>query len=1326
MANGAAWMARKLSDLERKVDAVSRGPRLGNASLDNGNIPVYDEDGNVRLRFGAQDDGTHALKYVQGPPPPAPLAPVVSVDGPVIRVQFVGLSETVPEDFHRVEVHLAGPSGDILSEDSVAASMVASLQDEAVLMATETGQHQVALVAVSMSSAKSVQSPVVTADVELVNLKGALDAVLDNSRGGSNYYTPTPPPGTDHGPDDLWFDTSVDPDTGLTSYTVHRWDPDAQEWVSLEDERVGALEEAQRTFEETVTGELSSAHQAAQNAQAAADSAAEAAGTAQTAADSAQAEAEAAAQAATDKAAAAQAAAEAHANAVAEDERLAAIAAASDDATAKAAAAQAAAEAAAAADAKAKADAAQAAAEAKAAAAQAAADDADAKAEAAQGAAADAMDRANEAHTRAGNAEDAAADAMQAATHNAKNLWSTAKPSGTAPRGTIWFKIDNTTKNVIGQWQQTAGSDTAFGSNWEPRQLTDALFDNIDAGKINTGYLDVAALIRAGAITADKILVGGAGNLLTNPGFTGDGAGWNISAYNPQITESGGPTGEPVLSIQHSSGGAVFPYLGGLGQSASASFAPDLTVVESGKRYAASVWVRAEVDIPVGNAGMGFRLRELGAATLGWSNPSTVTNREVIPANTWAKVQGDFLVPTDTGTWNRLAFGLRANGALNGQRVEFSAPVLLPMVGSTLIEPGSINTGHILAGAITAESGIISSIDAGVITVGFLNGARIEAGTIDTEQLAFGAATGDILSADALNFKTATGLDIRSSSFRAGDSVEITSGYGIRQFGPDGALNVSLPSDGSEAKFRGDLSARTLTATGRMSIQGPGAVSSGGTLELESGVVPPVQAPQVKLEWDRTVLPELDDTEFASGLTFGDGHFWRVITTSTPLSEGGRVRVEKLSPSGALVDGWDTTFRVGVNGVTFLNGLLYILAGRLPAVYGSNKYVDRVVVAYNTAGVEQRRWEYPHYGTGTYQPGIGNDGTNIVIYQSWVNGDMTYRKFNPTTGALRSTHDMPGKMRSNCTGIAFGTFDYADGAKVIIARERVDLMAFVCYDDSPGAEDDVPRSWHAGNLEVPVGLAWDGSRFHSLDQAGNLVSYQSRSSTHHNGNNTDDWWIGNTWWDGVDGGSQTTLGPATRFTWHHRAKINVRAVDPPPGVEGWILYIARHTSTPGDDLFHWVWRLQVSDGNWAFTMPNVVSYWGGTEGPPASNTFPNATPGEIHSVLGNFRVDGTGAGEWGPLTFHQDGSMTGIPKVAGGQVLIPAADGTAGNPVTVTFPAGLFQAQPAVTLTADSSSPSSIQGVTVREATATSMDVRLLRTGSFNTVLHWTAIERTD
>jgi hypothetical protein len=498
MANPLDPIVRDLAEVKRQLAGRSQ---LNHSSLENTAIPVYDGDGTERLRIGAQDDGTHAIVYVQGPPPPRPTAPVVSVDGPVVRVRWDGIlmGGHIPEDFARIDVHFALASEDLEDASAVRGNLATSAGNETVLAATQTGTYRVGLVAMSQSRARSEMSDVVEVDVTLVDIEGALDAVVENARGGSNHYTPTPPPGLDHGPDDLWFDTSVDPETGLTSYEAHRWDEDAQEWVSIGDQRTQAIQDAQREFESVVTQELSTA-----------DDAAAAAGTAQSTANTARAEAES-------KAAAAQQAAEAHAEAVAESERLAAIAAASDDATAKAAAAQAAATAAAALDAKTKADAAQAAAEAKAQTAQNAAD-------AAQAAADDARQRADAAHSAAGSASEAAEAAMQAATHNAKNLWSTSDPSGTAPRGTIWFKIDPTTRNVVGQWQQTAGSDTAFGSNWERRQLNDALFDNIDAGKIGTGYLDVAKLIRAGAIQADKILVGGAGNLLTNPGFIGGGA----------------------------------------------------------------------------------------------------------------------------------------------------------------------------------------------------------------------------------------------------------------------------------------------------------------------------------------------------------------------------------------------------------------------------------------------------------------------------------------------------------------------------------------------------------------------------------------------------------------------------------------------------------------------------------------------------------------------------------------------------------------------------------------------------------------------------------
>ena len=406
---------------------------------------------------------------------------------------------------------------------------------------------------------------------------------------------------------------------------------------------------------------------------------------------------------------------------------------------------------------------------------------------------------------------------------------------------------------------------------------------SLDAGVISSGFID-SARIRAASISADKILVGGAGNLLTNPGFVGGGAGWSLSSYNPQIATSGGPTGEPVLSLQSSGPTTgLFPYLGGLVQSAAGSFAPDLAAVEAGKRYSASVWVRADVDIPVGNAGMGFRLRELGSATLGWAFPAAVTNREVIPANTWAKVEGEVLVPTDTGTWNRLAFGLRANGALNGRRVEFSAPVLLPMVGATLIEPGAITTEKIATGAITAESGIIGSIDAGKITVGQLDGARIKANSVLASSVLINSSIGSTLIADGAitTGKIAVGaITAESGIVGSLDAGVITTGELRGELIRAGSIAASaLAATAIDGKTITGATVRTAAAGARVEMNSTGlyvknqfgtnTVSmQNGAISVEGGTITGgtvrTSASGARVQLDRTGLkaynPDGDET----------------------------------------------------------------------------------------------------------------------------------------------------------------------------------------------------------------------------------------------------------------------------------------------------------------------------------------------------------------------------------------------------------------------------------------------------------------------------------
>lgn len=127
-----------------------------------------------------------------------------------------------------------------------------------------------------------------------------------------------------------------------------------------------------------------------------------------------------------------------------------------------------------------------------------------------------------------------AANALSAATHNAKNLFATAPPSGTAPKGTLWFQRDSQGK-IIGQWQQVAGAEPAadgtggtMGSTWERRDITSEVIANLDVGKLSAGgaVIDEGVInrlwtdvVRSRKITTDMLLVGRGANLIVDPLF---------------------------------------------------------------------------------------------------------------------------------------------------------------------------------------------------------------------------------------------------------------------------------------------------------------------------------------------------------------------------------------------------------------------------------------------------------------------------------------------------------------------------------------------------------------------------------------------------------------------------------------------------------------------------------------------------------------------------------------------------------------------------------------------------------------------------------------
>lgn len=103
-----------LARIEKRLAAVERASRLSSASLDDTALEVRDSTGGLRGIVGQQADGTTAVNFVNGPPPPAPSPPVVvSVLGGV-SVAWDGTfadGAAAPLDWQRVEVHASTSAG---------------------------------------------------------------------------------------------------------------------------------------------------------------------------------------------------------------------------------------------------------------------------------------------------------------------------------------------------------------------------------------------------------------------------------------------------------------------------------------------------------------------------------------------------------------------------------------------------------------------------------------------------------------------------------------------------------------------------------------------------------------------------------------------------------------------------------------------------------------------------------------------------------------------------------------------------------------------------------------------------------------------------------------------------------------------------------------------------------------------------------------------------------------------------------------------------------------------------------------------------------------
>lgn len=225
MSTSVDRIARDLLALRRDLRKMQTQPQLAFSSIDGGFLVVRDDDGNDRQVIGAQEDGTVTITDRNGPPPPIPAAPSLSVATPgLLIVTSYGLTSDGSEwplDLKAIEVHVSQTDGFIPNTATKVAQF--AIDGGSAPVALPEGTWYAVLVAVNTSGVSSVPS---------TQVSGLVTRALETTSGVDVYFTPTEPVGSII-IGSIWYDT----DDGNHP---HYWDGAA--WQDIQDQAIVAAQ----------------------------------------------------------------------------------------------------------------------------------------------------------------------------------------------------------------------------------------------------------------------------------------------------------------------------------------------------------------------------------------------------------------------------------------------------------------------------------------------------------------------------------------------------------------------------------------------------------------------------------------------------------------------------------------------------------------------------------------------------------------------------------------------------------------------------------------------------------------------------------------------------------------------------------------------------------------------------------------------------------------------------------------------------------------------------------------------------------------------------
>lgn len=249
----ARWLIGEIGEAKRLAKAVGK-PQLANSAIEAGKIEEYDADGSLMQIVGEQHDGTHAPVTVNGPVPPEPVPPVITVGASGVEGRWSGKfagDMLSPMDFSHVALHASRVEVFTPSNETQLATITGELGDVATKI-LDAGEWTFGLVAVSKAGKWSDMSETVTVDVPDFSggTEGVLDALLGLGSAVDGKITvdikpPTLADGEGKPADALW--NELDPVT-REQVAVWRWTGTVWESLPLSETIIPKVSIGQGTY----------------------------------------------------------------------------------------------------------------------------------------------------------------------------------------------------------------------------------------------------------------------------------------------------------------------------------------------------------------------------------------------------------------------------------------------------------------------------------------------------------------------------------------------------------------------------------------------------------------------------------------------------------------------------------------------------------------------------------------------------------------------------------------------------------------------------------------------------------------------------------------------------------------------------------------------------------------------------------------------------------------------------------------------------------------------------------------------------------------------